>query len=191
LQDCYFFLSCLSIPPNARKGSSVTLTVTPETNRELQSLCVEDADGNEVLLTKTGDGKYKFTMPASKVTVKPVFAEEKAAVPFSENFNDVKETDWFAETARYTATHQILRGTNVDTFFPNVELTNAQVNAQVYQTLYNLYTASHKDETYKGTVAIPGSLHWTDDAMNWAAAKKLFDGTSYTADPVITRAQAA
>ena len=59
--------------PNAtREGNEIRLRAYPETGYELSSLKVVDADGNEVKLSKDED-EYKFTMPASDVTVKAKF----------------------------------------------------------------------------------------------------------------------
>ena len=53
---------------SASRGSSVTLTATPDEGYELSSLTVTDADGNEIEVTEN-DGIYRFTMPSSKVTL--------------------------------------------------------------------------------------------------------------------------
>ena len=45
---------------SASRGSSITLTVTPDEGYELSSLTVTDADGNEIEVTEN-DGTYRFT----------------------------------------------------------------------------------------------------------------------------------
>lgn len=65
---------------SAKKGDTVTITVTPDAGYELGKLTVTDAKGNTIATTKKDDNKYTFTMPDGKVTVTPTFtkiAEEK------------------------------------------------------------------------------------------------------------------
>ena len=54
--------------PEARKGETVTLTVTPATGYELDTLSVEDSDSEDVEINEN-----KFTMPESDITVKATF----------------------------------------------------------------------------------------------------------------------
>ena len=58
----------------AARGTTVTITVALEEGYALAALTAVDADGNEIPLTDEGNGRYSFTMPASAVTVTPVFA---------------------------------------------------------------------------------------------------------------------
>lgn len=64
---------------SASKGSTVTLTVKPDEGYQLDKLTVTDKDGKEISVTEKEDGKYAFTMPASKVSVSAAFtkSEEK------------------------------------------------------------------------------------------------------------------
>ena len=58
---------------SAAEGTTVTLTVEPNKGYTLETLIVTDKNGNELELKDKGDGKYTFTMPASKVTVTATF----------------------------------------------------------------------------------------------------------------------
>lgn len=62
-------------PKNATKGSTVTVTVKPDDGYQLDKLTVTDAKGGTISVTDKGNGKYTFTMPASKVTVTPTFVK--------------------------------------------------------------------------------------------------------------------
>ena len=62
-------------PKNATKGSTVTVTVKPDDGYQLDKLTVADAKGGTISVTDKGNGKYTFTMPASKVTVTPKFVK--------------------------------------------------------------------------------------------------------------------
>jgi len=59
----------------ALDGDVITLTVTPNSGYDFESLTVTDADGNTVETTETADG-YQFTMPASDVEVSAAFVEQ-------------------------------------------------------------------------------------------------------------------
>lgn len=55
-------------PKSASEGSTVTITVKPDSGYVLETLTVTDKNGNELTLKDKGnDGKYTFTMPAGKV----------------------------------------------------------------------------------------------------------------------------
>jgi len=64
----------------AKKGATVTLTVTPDAGYELDKLVVLNKDGNEVELKDKGDGKFTFKMPRGGVEVDASFAEADAVV---------------------------------------------------------------------------------------------------------------
>lgn len=57
----------------ALAGDTVTLTVTPDEGCELASMIATDSSGTQLDLTAGEDGTYTFPMPASDVTVTPVF----------------------------------------------------------------------------------------------------------------------
>ena len=71
-------------PKSASKGSTVTITVKPDSGYQLDDLTVTDKSGNEQNLTDKGNGKYTFTMPASKVEIKATFVKEVETSPFSD-----------------------------------------------------------------------------------------------------------
>ena len=62
-------------PKNAAEGERVTITVAPKKGYALDKLTVLDKNGKEMKLKDQGDGKFTFTMPASKVEIKAVFKE--------------------------------------------------------------------------------------------------------------------
>lgn len=53
----------------ASKGTTVTLTVTPNEGYGIGGVTVTSRDGKEITVTSGGSGKYAFTMPAGKVPV--------------------------------------------------------------------------------------------------------------------------
>lgn len=62
-------------PKNAAKGDTVTITVTPDSGYKVDKVTVTNANGNTITVTDKGNGKYTFIMPASKVTVTPIFVK--------------------------------------------------------------------------------------------------------------------
>ena len=75
-------------PTSAEAGTTITLTVTPETGYVLDALTVTDASSTPVTVTDN-----KFTMPASDVTVTATFKEnEKPAATLTLSKNGVEET---------------------------------------------------------------------------------------------------
>ena len=79
--------SVTASPTSAEAGTTITLTVTPETGYVLDDLTVTDASSNPVTVTDN-----KFTMPASNVTVTATFKEnEKPAATLTLSKNGVEE----------------------------------------------------------------------------------------------------
>ena len=61
-------------PATADNGTTVTLTIAPDTHYELATLTVTDADNNPVSTTPGANGTYTFLMPASNVNVNATFS---------------------------------------------------------------------------------------------------------------------
>ena len=59
----------------AAKDSVVTITTKTNDGYALDTIKATDKAGKEIKLTDKGDGKYTFTMPASKVEVKAAFKQ--------------------------------------------------------------------------------------------------------------------
>ena len=84
----------------AKKGDTVTVTVTPDAGYQLDKLTVTDKNGNVLKLTDKGDGKYSFTMPDGKVEIKAAFAKEVETSPFGDVSTDAyyyKAVQWAQE----------------------------------------------------------------------------------------------
>lgn len=79
---------------SAAKGTTITLTVDPDKGYVLDTLTVLDGKDKEIKLTEK-NGKYTFTMPASKVTVAAMF---KASAPTGKNpFTDVPAGSYYED----------------------------------------------------------------------------------------------
>ena len=77
----------------------------------------------------------------------------------------------------------MMSGTGHGYFTPTGDVTRATV----YQILYNL--EDKPEIASKSVTDVDGK--WYADAINWAASEKLFDGTTFGSDAVITRAELA
>ena len=149
-------------PKNATKGSTVTVTVKPDDGYQLDKLTVADAKGGTISVTDKGNGKYTFTMPASKVTVTPIFVKI-AQQPTEKTFSDVAKSDWFADAVAYVTDKGLMNGTGSDTFSPNASTTRGML-----MTVLARYAG--EDTT--------GSTPWYQKGMEWAKANGVSDGTN-------------
>ena len=149
-------------PKNATKGSTVTVTVKPDDGYQLDKLTVADAKGDTISVTDKGNGKYTFTMPASKVTVTPKFVKI-AQQPTKKTFSDVDKSDWFADAVAYVTEKGLMNGTGSDTFSPNASTTRGMLMTVLAR--------------YAGEDTTGGAI-WYEKGMNWAKAKGVSDGTN-------------
>lgn len=185
-------------PTNANSGSTVTLTVTPDSGYMLDTLTVTDSRGNEIKLTAQGGGKYTFTMPSRAVTIKATFSplpgdatkpcDGGADCP-SRAFTDLGGVGtWYHEAVDYALRNNLMGGYGKGLFGPNNNLTRAQLA----QILYNR----------EGRPAVSGSSPFTDvangawysDAITWAAANGIvsgYGGGKFGPNDNITREQLA
>ena len=166
-------------PSRASSGRTVTITATPDLGYALESLTVLDSRGNEIALTDKGDGKYTFTMPASRVTVEASFAP--APLPFE----DVVPGAWYEEAVRYAYFHNIMEGMSETEFSPATALTRAMA----VQILYNLegqpdLSSENLGYPYEDVDA----QAWYGDAVYWAritgVATGYGDGTFQPGDSI-------
>lgn len=155
-------------PANASKGANVTVTVKPNEGYELGSLAVKDASGDLLPLADLGSGKYSFVMPDGKVSVEAEFVKTAAT-----SFADVPANAYFADAVKWAVDKGITNGLSDTMFGPYESCTRAQSVTFLYRAL-------------KGTAS--GSTNFTDvksdtfyaDAINWAVANNVTNGTSNT-----------
>ena len=114
-------------PRSAEKGDTVTITAKPDSGYQLDDLAVTDKNGKELKLTDKGNGKYTFTMPASKVTITPTFSKIEDTKPSKNGFDDVASSDWYADAVAYVTDKGLMNGTGSDTFSPNASTTRGML----------------------------------------------------------------
>ena len=157
---------------SAKKGDTVTITVTPDAGYELGKLTVTDAKGNTIATTKKDDNKYTFTMPDGKVTVTPTFTKIAEEKPSASNYVDVASSAWYADAVKYVADKGLMSGTGDKKFSPNASTTRGML-----MTVLARYAG--KDTA--------GSTPWYQAGMDWAKENGVSDGTKPTEN--ITREQ--
>lgn len=172
-------------PKNASAGSTVTITVKPDSGYVLETISVTDKNGNDLKLADKGGGKYTFTMPASKVEVKATFMEDNSVLNF---FYDVPNDAYYYEAVKWAAENGITGGVGNSLFAPNQPCTRAQIVTFLWRAA--------------GSPVVNYLMPFTDvdegayyaEAVRWAASTGIVTGlteTTFGTDSVCTRAQAA
>ncbi|MBU5435765.1 S-layer homology domain-containing protein [Pseudoflavonifractor sp. MSJ-37] len=159
-------------PKNASKGTTVTVTVKPDTGYQLKDLTVTDKNGNKLALTDKGNGKYTFTMPSGKVSVSASFEAIPTPVAPKTTYVDVPDGMWYTEAVAYVTDKGIMSGIGDQKFGPDVKLTRAMLMTMLARL---------------DGVDTTGGSTWYEKGRAWAMEKGVSDGT----DPegTITREQ--
>ena len=173
-------------PKNAKKGSDVTITVTPDEGYEVDEIVAKDANGNKLTLKDNGDGTYSFTMPASKVTITATFAEKKAPVAPEKIFADVSADDYYYEAVKWASENGVTGGIGENLFGANLPCTRAQIVAFLWRA-----AGSPEPKSLSSFVDVSADAYYAK-AVAWAVEQGIVSGTSATTfspDAVCTRAQ--
>ena len=172
-------------PKNASAGSTVTITVKPDSGYVLETISVIDKNGNDLKLTDKGGGKYTFTMPASKVEVKATFMEDNSVLNF---FYDVPNDAYYFEAVKWAAENGITGGVGNSLFAPNQPCTRAQIVTFLWRA------AGSPVVNYRMPFTEVDEGAYYAEAVRWAASTGIVTGlteTTFGTDSVCTRAQAA
>ena len=170
---------------SAKRGSVVTITVTPDAGYVLDKLTVTDKDGKDVALTKKSDTEYTFVMPAGKVEITPSFV--KQAEEPSRVFVDVKTGDYFYDAVLWAVEKGITNGTSAETFSPEAPCTRAQIVTFLWRA------AGSPVVNYAMDLSdVAGDAYYAE-AVRWALSEGITTGTSadqFSPDATCTREQA-
>ena len=170
-------------PRSAEKGDTVTITAKPDSGYQLDGLTVTDKNGNELKLTDKGNGKYIFTMPASKVTVSATFAPEKSAADY---FADVPANSYYADAVLWAAKNGITGGIGNGLFGPNQPCTRAQIVTFLWRA------ASSPEPKSMSSFSDVSADSYYAKAVAWAVENGITTGTGdgkFSPDATCTRAQ--
>lgn len=168
---------------SASKGSTVTVTVTPDKGYALETLTVTDKNGSALDLTDKGGGQYTFTMPSGPVTVAATFMDDNTMLNF---FVDVPAGAYYYDAVLWAAEGGIVTGTDAVHFSPDASCTRAQLIAFLWRAA--------------GSPVVNYAMNFTDvdggayyaEAVRWAASEKVVEGTTtetFAPDAAVTRAQ--
>ena len=169
-------------PKNATKGSTVTVTVKPDDGYQLDKLTVADAKGNTISVTDKGNGKYTFTMPASKVEIKATFVKEVETSPFS----DVSTSAYYYEAVKWAQEKGITGGIGNGLFGPNQPCTRAQIVTFLWRA------AGSPEPKAMSSFADVSTDAYYAKAVAWAVENGITTGTGdgkFSPDATCTRAQ--
>lgn len=168
---------------NATSGSTVTITVKPDDGFKLDELTVIDKNGSELKLTDKGNGKYTFTMPASKVEVNAAFVKEVETSPFG----DVSTSVYYYEAVKWAQEKGITGGIGNGLFGPNQPCTRAQIVTFLWRA-----TGSPVVNYAMNMSDVPEGSYYAE-AVRWALSEGITTGTTentFSPDSECTRAQA-
>ena len=168
---------------SAAKGTTVTLTVDPDKGYVLDTLTVLDGNNKDLKLTEK-NGKYTFTMPASKVTVAATF---KASAPTGKNpFIDVPAGSYYEDAVVWAVEKGITSGTSAVTFDPNGICTRAQAVTFLWRA-----AGSPAPKSMNSFADVPADAYYAK-AVAWAVENGITSGTGggkFSPDATCTRAQ--
>ena len=175
-------------PQNAKRGSSVTITATPDKGCEVDEIVAKDANGNKLTLKDNGDGTYTFTMPASKVTIEATFTEKQADEPVAPEklFADVSADDYYYEAVKWASENGVTGGIGENLFGAKLPCTRAQIVTFLWRA-----AGFPEPKGMSGFVDVSADAYYAK-AVAWAVEQGIVSGTSATTfspDAVCTRAQ--
>ena len=169
-------------PRSAEKGDTVTITVKPDSGYQLDDLTVTDKNGKELKLTDKGNGKYTFTLPASKVEVNATFVKEVEISPFS----DVSTSAYYYEAVKWAQEKGITGGIGNGLFGPNQPCTRAQIVTFLWRA-----AGSPEPKTMSSFADVSMDAYYAK-AVAWAVENGITTGTGdgkFSPDATCTRAQ--
>ena len=169
---------------SAKRGSSVTITVTPDKGYTLETLTVLDKDGKEISVTKKSDTQYTFTMPAGKVEVKASFMEDNSMLNY---FVDVKASDSYYDAVLWAAEKGITSGTDAVHFSPSAPCTRAQIVTFLWRA------AGSPVVNYAMDLSDVSEDAYYAEAVRWALSEGITTGTGadqFSPGATCTREQA-
>ena len=166
----------------AERGDTVTITVKPDDGFKLDDLTVTDKNGKELKLTDKGNGKYNFTMPASRVEINVAFVKEVETSPFS----DVSTSAYYYEAVKWAQEKGITGGVGNGLFGPNQPCTRAQIVTFLWRA-----AGSPAPKDMSSFADVPADAFYAK-AVAWAVENGITSGTSdgkFSPDATCTRAQ--
>ena len=164
---------------SAKKGDTVTITVTPDRYYKTSGVIVKDALGNQIAVTDNGNGTFTFQMPDSKVTVEPVFSWDNP-------FVDVAGDAYYTPAVEWALKNEVTDGTSDTTFSPDAGCTRAQIVTFLWRA-----AGSPEPAGMSSFTDVSADAYYAK-AVAWAAEQGITGGTGdgkFSPDAVCTRGQ--
>lgn len=171
-------------PRRASKGTTVTITVTPDEGYVLASLTVRDGNGNEIAITKTAENKYTFKMPAGRVSIGAAF--NLADIEFID-FVDVLPGAFYYDAVRWAVENGITTGTTDTTFSPELGVSRAEAVTFLWRA-----AGSPEPQSTEHPFTDLDSSAYYYKAVLWAVETGVTKGTSadtFSPEQTVNRAQ--
>lgn len=160
-------------PQEAKQGTTVTITATPDKGYEVADVTVTAENGKEITVTDKGNNKYTFMMPGSDVTIEVTFQPVSggstsgvltitAPAGWVNPYTDVAANAWYYDAVGYATANGLMGGVGNNAFDPSGSMNRAMV----WTVIARLAGQS-----------ISGST-WAADARTWAMAQGVSDGTN-------------
>ena len=168
---------------NAASGSTVTITVKPDSGYQLETLAVTDHRGNALKLTDQGNGTYTFTMPSGQVDVKATFTQ---AADETSPFDDVSKDDYYYDAVKWAADSGITGGVGGSLFGSDQSCTRAQIVTFLWRAAGSPEPKGAADMT-----DVPQDAYYAK-AVAWAMENGITSGTGadrFNPHAACTRAQ--
>ena len=168
---------------NAASGSTVTITVKPDSGYQLETLAVTDHRGNALKLTDQGNGTYTFTMPSGQVDVKATFTQ---AADETSPFDDVSKDDYYYDAVKWAADSGITGGVGGSLFGSDQSCTRAQIITFLWRAAGSPEPKGAADMT-----DVPQDAYYVK-AIAWAMENGITSGTGadrFSPHAACTRAQ--
>ena len=181
-----------SVKVTATEGGSVsgggsfvvgkTATVTAQADEGYAFAGWYDAAGSKV----SSEASYTFTVTAS-VTLQARFTKEEAPV-VSVSFEDVADTDWFAEWVYSAVGYGLFEGTSATTFSPKGTMTRGMLATVLYRQ------AGAPEASNRNKFVDVSKDAWYAKAVTWTYNNGVFNGTgekTFSPEEPVTREQIA
>ena len=180
----------------AKKGDTVTITVTPDKDCEIDKLTVTDKDGKTISATAKGNGQYTFTMPASSITITASFkgtdwnrgygdCPKDSTCPIYP-FTDAKTTDWYHDGVHFCLENKLMVGYGNNIFKPNDGTSRAMLAVMLWRLNGSpvVNYAMNFDDVRTDA--------WYTEAIRWATSEGVAQGYGngkFGPDDTMTREQ--
>lgn len=159
----------------AQQGSTVPVTVYPNSGYRTVGLTVRTNTGATVMPTRTGTNTYSVTVPAGAtiVTVTPSFDYNTGTL-----FTDVLSTDWASKYVTWAYQNNYIQGTSTYTYSPKGYMTHGEVVSMLYKAAGSPSVAGMSSPFVD--IGTSNATYWAHDAVVWAYNRGLISaGTGY------------